>query len=152
MTAHATAVRAEDASREKRQAGLIPALQKVQEEEGYLSRAALERISRKMGVPLSAVYGVATFYAQFHLQPRGRHIIRVCMGTACHVRGGVRVLNRLVDRLGIGPGETTPDGRFTLERVACLGACSLAPTMMIDNETFGRLDPGRAEDLLERYE
>lgn len=131
---------------------LIPVLQEIQGHCGYLPRQAMEMISAEMGLPLSKVYGVATFYAQFHLEPRGRNVVRVCLGTACHVRGGERILERLGEQLGIPPGGTTEDLRFTLERVACLGACGLAPAMMVNDETFGRLTPEKAKKLIQKFE
>lgn len=134
-----------------RQGALIPVLQETQEEYGHLPREAIELIAKRLRRSAAQVYGVATFYAQFHLQPRGKHIIRVCLGTACHVRGGERIIDQLCAHLGIQPGETTPDLLFTLERVACLGACGLAPTMMVDDETYGRLTPKSAVDVLESY-
>ncbi|MGB4232287.1 MAG: NAD(P)H-dependent oxidoreductase subunit E, partial [bacterium] len=103
-------------------------------------------------VPLSQIYGVATFYAQFHLKPRGRHVIRVCQGTACHVRGSAKILERVEQELGIKKGETTEDLRFTIEPVACLGACGLAPVMMVDDNTHGRLKPDMIPDILAQYE
>ena len=130
---------------------LIPLLQDIQKEIGYLPRPALEAVARVLGLPLVKVYGVATFYAQFHLKPRGRHVVRVCLGTACHVRSGERILGRLSSDLGVESGETTPDLRFTLERVACLGACGLSPAMMVDDQTFGRLTPDKASRLLKRF-
>ncbi len=130
---------------------LITVLQEVQERYGYLPREVLERVSASMKIPMSRIYGVVTFYAQFHLKPRGEHVIRVCLGTACHVRGGERLLDKVSETLGIEPGETTEDLRFTLERVACLGACGLAPAMMIGDQTFGRLTPRKVEKLLKEY-
>ncbi|MCL6449786.1 MAG: NADH-quinone oxidoreductase subunit NuoE [Acetobacteraceae bacterium] len=130
---------------------LIPLLQDIQREMGYLPRPALEEAARALGLPAVKVYGVATFYAQFHLKPRGRHVCRVCLGTACHVRGGERILSRVSADLGIAPGDTTPDRAFTLERVACLGACGLSPAMMVDDQTFGRLTPDKASRLLRRF-
>ncbi len=97
-----------------------------------------------MGLPSSQVYGVATFYTQFRLKPVGKHLMRVCHGTACHVSGAVKISQALEDELKVGDGETTEDGKFTLETVACLGCCSLAPVMMIDSETYGRLTPDSA--------
>jgi len=128
---------------------LIPLLQAVQGEVGYLPRAAVGLLSKKLGVPESKIYGVATFYAQFHMKPRGRYIVRVCQGTACHVRGGKSLLEAVKDHLGVEPGETTEDLMFTLERVACLGACGLAPTMIINDDTHGRLTPAKAQKLLD---
>ncbi|GEA14246.1 NADH-quinone oxidoreductase subunit E [Moorella sp. E308F] len=130
---------------------LIPLLQEAQEIYGYLSREVMQEIARRLKIPFSQVYGVATFYTQFHLKPRGRNIIRVCQGTACHVRGGARLLEAISATLGIGKNETTPDGRFTLETVACLGSCGLAPVMMINEETYGRLAPEKIPTILEKY-
>ena len=120
---------------------LIPLLQKFQVEDGYISRARIEEIHRKTGVPLAQIFGVATFYAQFRLNPVGRNIIKVCHGTACHVGEGRRDLQALEDHLRIRNGETTPDREFTLETVACLGCCSLAPVLMVNKETYGNLKP-----------
>jgi len=130
---------------------LITVLQEIQEAYGYLPRPALSEVSSAMGVPLSKIFGVVTFYAQFHLKPRGKHVIRVCLGTACHVRGGERMLEKVGEILGIGPGETTDDQKFTLERVACLGACGLAPALMIGDQTYGRLTGKRVEELIKQY-
>ncbi|MGI9861180.1 NADH-quinone oxidoreductase subunit NuoE [Moorella naiadis] len=130
---------------------LIPLLQEAQEIYGYLPGEVMRQIAARLGIPFSKVYGVATFYTQFHLQPRGRNIIRVCQGTACHVRGAARVLETLTSYLGIGKNETTPDGSFTLETVACLGSCGLAPVMMINEETYGRLTPEKIRAILDSY-
>ena len=107
---------------------LIPVLQETQEKLGYLPAEAMERIAKYLHLPASTVYGVVTFYAQFKLVPSGKRIVRVCRGTACHVRGGARILREVEKRLGIKPGETTEDWEYTLETVACIGACALAPT------------------------
>lgn len=131
---------------------LIPVLQAAQEIYGYLPPEVLKSISQELGVPLSKVYGVATFYAQFHLKPRGRNIIRVCLGTACHVRGGAKVFERIREELGIADGETTEDLKFTLESVACIGACGLAPVMMINDDTHGRLTPQAVKEILAQYD
>ncbi|MDK2929886.1 MAG: formate dehydrogenase alpha subunit [Bacillota bacterium] len=136
---------------ESREGILIPMLQKLQDVYGYLPRPALERAAKLVKVPLARIYGVATFYAQFRLRPRGRNIIRVCQGTACHVRGGREILKEVQEVLGIGPGESTEDLRFSLEPVACLGACGLAPTMMINDDTYGRLTPRKVRGILEKY-
>ncbi len=127
---------------------LIPLLQAVQEKVGYLPRAAMRLLSARLGLPESRIYGVATFYAQFHLRPRGKYVVRVCQGTACHVRGGKMILEAVEEQLGIKPGDTTPDLLFTLERVACLGACGLAPTMIVNDDTYGRLTPAKAQKVL----
>lgn len=118
---------------------LIPLLQDVQEKFGYLSKENLEYIAEHLDVPISKVFGVATFYNQFRLMPLGKHIIRVCRGTACHVKGSDQILDALQTELGVQVGETTQDGVFTLETVACLGACSIAPVIVIDDEFYGRL-------------
>ena len=130
---------------------LLPLLQKTQAVYGYLPRKALERIADHLRIPLARVYGVVTFYAQFYLTPRGRHCIRVCQGTACHVKGGADVLRALKRHLQIEADETTPDMRFTLETVACLGACFSAPTMLIDSDYYGHVSAGRLPAILEQY-
>lgn len=128
---------------------LIPLLQDVQAEFGYLSGEARTAISRFLNVPESVVYGVATFYAQFYLTRQGKHKIKVCCGTACHVRGGDRIMQALKRRLEIGVGETTPDYQFTLERVACFGSCALAPVVVIDDKVYGRMTSPKVEAILE---
>ena len=112
----------------------------------------LEYVAEKTGIPVSEIYGVVTFYSLFHLNPRGRNIIRVCQGTACHVRGGKLILQTLEKELGIKAGHTTDDLRFTLETVACIGACGLAPVMQINDDTHGRLTPDKVPAILQRYE
>lgn len=131
---------------------LIPVLQKAQDIYGYLPTEVLREISRNLQIPVSKIYGVVTFYAQFHLKPRGRNIIRVCLGTACHVRGGAKISEAVTKAVGIKDGETTEDLRYTFESVACLGACGLAPVMMVNDETHGRLTPDMVKGLLEKYE
>lgn len=130
---------------------LIPVLQKTQGFYGYLPEHAIKHIADYFRIPSSEVYSVATFYAQFHLKPRGKNIIRVCTGTACHVRGGQKILDKIRSELKINPGETTVDLRFTLESVACIGACGLAPVMMINGDTHGRLTPDKVPAILARY-
>ena len=130
---------------------LIPILQDVQEELGYLPNEAMEQVARFLRLPESKVFGVATFYARFHLKPRGRHIIRLCCGTACHVRGAKKVSDRIKDVLHVGVGETTEDMKYTYEEVACIGACGLAPVMTIDAKTFGKLSPDKARDILDSF-
>ncbi|MDR3203908.1 MAG: NADH-quinone oxidoreductase subunit NuoE [Deltaproteobacteria bacterium] len=134
-----------------RRGSLISVLQAAQETYGYLSSSVLETISQRMDAPISQIYGVVTFYSQFRLVPRGKHVIRTCQGTACHVRNSARILETLKSYLGIKPGGTTEDLQFTLETVACLGACSLAPVMMVDNEAHGRLRPDRIPEILAKY-
>ena len=136
-----------------RKGGVFPILQGVQHAFGYLPGEAMEVISEETKISLAELYGVATFYAQFHLSPRGRHIIRVCRGTACHVRGSLGILERVQSELGLTHEQvTTPDLRFTLEPVACIGACGLAPVIMIDDETHGRLTKDKVPDIIARYE
>jgi NADH-quinone oxidoreductase subunit E len=122
---------------------LIPVLQRTQNELGYLPKQAIERIARGLLLPASSVFGVVTFYAQFRLKPVGKHIVRVCHGTACHVSGADKITESFARDLCVSDGETTTDRLFTLESVACVGCCSLAPVAMIGDDTFGRLD-GRA--------
>jgi NADH-quinone oxidoreductase subunit E len=124
------------------QAGtLIPVLQRAQDIYGYLPAEVLEAIAESMDVPLGQVYGVVTFYAQFYLTRRGRHIVRQCDGTACHVRGAAKIIRAVEQELGIKAGETTPDYRVTYEVVYCLGSCGLSPVAMVDGEVVGRLVP-----------
>lgn len=130
---------------------LIPLLQEVQTVDGYVSRERIAEIHRKTGVPLSQIYGVATFYAQFRQRPVGRNIIRVCHGTACHVANAEAISRTLEDQLRIGEGETTPDRGFTLETVACLGCCSLAPVIMVNKDTHGNLKPTDLRKVLKPY-
>ncbi|MDR3590216.1 MAG: NADH-quinone oxidoreductase subunit NuoE [Negativicutes bacterium] len=130
---------------------LIPVLQDAQNAYGYLSKEVIVRIGEKMKIPTSQIYGVTTFYSQFHLNPRGRNIIRVCQGTACHVRGAKAILAAIEDDLKIVAGKTTPDLRFTLETVACIGACGLSPCLMVNDDTHGRLTPEAIPAILAKY-
>ncbi len=127
---------------------LIPILQKVQEEIGYLPDQAMLEIAKTTGVPESQVYGVASFYAQFRFTPRGKHTIMVCRGTACHVRGAERILEETERALGIEEGETTEDQQYTLETVACIGCCALAPCVMIDEDVEAKLTPQMVPKIL----
>ena len=127
---------------------LIPVLQRAQEVYGYLPREVLQAIAEGMGVPLSQVYGVVTFYAQFYLTRRGKHIIRTCDGTACHVRGAAKIIDTLTKELGIEPGETTPDYQFTFEVVYCLGSCGLSPVAVVDGRVVGRLVPEKIAQIV----
>jgi NADH-quinone oxidoreductase subunit E len=131
---------------------LIPILQSVQAQFGYLPKDAMADVARFLGVPAASVYEVATFYAQFHLTRQGKHNVRVCLGTACHVRGARQVLRAVQRKLGIRPGETTPDFMFSLERVACFGSCALAPVIVVDGRAHGRVTPEKAVELLEKLE
>ncbi|MFA5308459.1 MAG: NADH-quinone oxidoreductase subunit NuoE [Dehalococcoidales bacterium] len=126
---------------------LIPILQQVQQALGYLPEDAMRRIAGFVREPESTVYGVATFYAQFKLVPTGRNVVRVCRGTACHVKGGDRILREVQRYLGIKPGESTPDMEYALETVACIGACALAPTMTINNETHGEMTTRKVAEI-----
>jgi len=126
---------------------LIPILQEAQERFGYLPREVMQGIAKFLRLPESTVYGVSTFYAQFKLTPTGKRIVKVCRGTACHVRGGARILREVERRLGIKPGETTDDFEYTLETVACIGACALAPTMVIGKEPHGQMTTKKVVDI-----
>lgn len=130
---------------------IIPLLQRLQDAYGYVPREVALAVAEKTGLPASRIFGVATFYAQFHLKPRGRHTIRCCRGTACHVRGGKSVLDALKRELAVEEGGTTEERRFTLEGVACLGTCFLAPVVMVDNDYYGQMTPDRVSDVLARY-
>jgi NADH-quinone oxidoreductase subunit E len=127
---------------------LIALLQETQAEFRYLPGVAIKEIARFLKIPESTVYGVSTFYAQFKLTPAGRKIVRVCRGTACHVRGSGKVLEEVEKVLGIKAGETTPDMEYSLETVACIGACALAPTMTIDEETYGKMTTKKVAEVL----
>ncbi len=127
---------------------MIPLLQGAQEAYGYIPNEAFQKISNETGLNLSEMYGVATFYAQFRLNPVGKYVIKVCHGTACHVQNANAVTDMLKEALKIQDGETTEDGLFTLESVACLGCCSLAPVMMIKDETYGKLDGSKAVKII----
>jgi NADH:ubiquinone oxidoreductase subunit E len=135
------------ASFNREKAELIPILQQVQLKLGYLPQEAMKIIAGFVKVPESTVFGVVTFYAQFRFIPVGRNIIRVCRGTACHVKGGARILREVERRLGIKPGESTPDFEYALETVACIGACALAPTMTINNETHGEMTTKKVAEI-----
>ncbi|MBU2549482.1 MAG: NAD(P)H-dependent oxidoreductase subunit E [Proteobacteria bacterium] len=136
---------------EDRPGSLIPVLEEIQETLGHIPKPIQEKVAARLGLPLSEVYGVVTFYHFFSMFPRGKHTCRVCMGTACYVRGGQNGLNKIMDHLNIKPGETTDDRMFSLETVRCLGACGLAPTMVIDEETFPRVKPAIVAEIFRRY-
>ena len=131
---------------------LIPILQDVQRERGYLPAPELKRVARRLSIPLSRVYSVATFYRSLSLEPRGRHLISVCTGTVCHLKGAGRVTEAISKELGISVGGTTPDMRFTLQTVNCLGACALAPVIVIDEEYHAKVAPGGVTEILDSYE
>jgi NADH-quinone oxidoreductase subunit E len=131
---------------------LIMILQDIQRNYNFLPRPALAYLSTKLDVPLSQIYGVATFYSTFSLETRGRNIISICLGTACHVRGGERVRDRIKGTLSISDGETTEDRRFTLETVRCIGCCSLGPVIKINEDMHGHISSDQVEKILEQYE
>jgi NADH-quinone oxidoreductase subunit E/NADP-reducing hydrogenase subunit HndA len=126
---------------------LIPILQEAQEHYGYLPEEVIEEIANYMHLSGSTIYGVITFYSHFKLSPGGRQTVRVCRGTACHVRGGTRIIQDIERRLGVKAGETTTDGEYTLETVACIGACALAPTITIDKETYGDMTTKKTAEV-----
>ena len=131
---------------------LIPILQHIQEAYGYLPAEILLEVSKRTGLNANHMYGVATFYEQFHLKPRGRHTIKCCRGTACHVKGGGEIISALERELNVGEGETTEDMRFTFETVACLGTCFLAPVIMINDDYYGDVKASKIKSILDRYE
>jgi NADH-quinone oxidoreductase subunit E len=130
---------------------LIPLLQQAQAEDGYLTREKMFRIRDETGIPLTQVYGVATFYAQFRFKPIGENLLRVCHGTACHVAGAKELTEEIEAQLGVKNGETTADNLFTIETVSCLGCCSLAPVIMIGETTHGNLTPSGVKKILKKY-
>jgi NADH-quinone oxidoreductase subunit E/NADP-reducing hydrogenase subunit HndA len=129
----------------------MPVLQEAMNIFGYVPQDVQEMIADGLGATLSEVYGVSTFYSQFSLEPKGEHVIGVCLGTACYVKGSQKVLDRLTEELKIDVGRTTKDGKFTLNATRCLGACGLAPVMMIGEEVYGRLTPDMVPDILAKY-
>jgi NADH-quinone oxidoreductase E subunit len=130
---------------------LIPLLQEAQDAYGYLDEKIMREIAKRAGYQLSQVYGVATFFAQFRLKPIGEYLIKVCHGTACHVAGATQITDEVINQLGIEEGETTPDNKFTLESVMCLGACALAPIMVVGDDTHGKLKPTKIKKVLKQY-
>ena len=137
---------------EGEQGTLIPILQKVQGEFGYLSDETIHEIAHFLGISESEIFGVATFYAQFRFERPGEHMVKVCQGTACYVQGGRRILDAVEDELNIQPGKnTTDDYKFSLERVACFGSCALAPVMVIDKTVYGRMTPAKARQILTEH-
>lgn len=134
-----------------KKSNLIPILQGVQERWGYLSETSINQIAKSLGVSENTIYGVATFYAQFRFNKPGKHIIRACSGTACHVRGGQRIFRGIGRRLEITHGETTEDGLFSLEKVACMGCCALAPVVVVDDEVFGSCTPVKVNEIITNY-
>lgn len=133
-----------------RRGGLVSILQDIQSELGYLPEAALKEVSKAGRRPLIKIYSVATFYSSFRFKPKGKHLLQVCLGTACHVRGGTQVAEQMKEKLGVGPGETTGDGDFTLETVNCLGCCAIGPVVVRDGKYHGQVKVGDLKSLLKR--
>lgn len=131
---------------------LIQVLLEIQKEKRWLPKEALEKVSKKLKVPLSRIQNIVTFYKAFSLDPKGRHEVHVCTGTACHVRGAPRFLDSLQGLLGISPGETDQDLNFSLDTVSCVGCCALGPVMIIDGEYHGKMSPAKSEEVLKNYE
>ncbi len=145
-------LRAVIAEHKDSQGALMPVLQQAQEIYGYLPIEVQKIISDEMGIPLEKIYGVVTFYAQFSLYPKGRYNISVCLGTACYVKGSGDIYNKLQEVLGIGGGECTADGKFSLEACRCIGACGLAPVLTVNEDVYGRLTVDDVADILAKYE
>jgi NADH-quinone oxidoreductase subunit E len=137
---------------EGKASAVIQALLEIQRENRWLPREVLVKVSEKLGVPLNRIQHIVTFYKAFSLVPKGRHEIHVCMGTACHVRGATRVLDTVQDLIGIKPGETSSDLKYSLKTVNCVGCCSLGPVMVIDGEYHGKMAPAQSEEVLKNYE
>lgn len=131
---------------------LMPILQEAQAIYGYLPIEVQTMIAEEMDIPLEKVYGVSTFYAQFTLNPKGKYRISVCLGTACYVKGSGDVMAEIEKQLGIGNGECTPDGKFSLDACRCVGACGLAPVMLVNEDVYGRMTPDQVKDILAKYE
>lgn len=131
---------------------LIPILQDLQSDLNWLPEEVLRAVADKLGVPLMDIYGAASFYRTFSLKPRGKHIITVCVGTACHVRGGQRIVDEIGRMLDLAPGETTPDQNFTLETVNCLGCCAIGPIVVVDGEYYGEMTTRKVGSVLEKYQ
>jgi len=136
---------------EYKKSALIPILQDIQSKNRWLPCETLKYVSEKLDIPLIDVYSLATFYKSFSLKPRGKHVVTACCGTACHVRGGPKVLQEIQNQLHIGVDETTPDKKFTLETVRCLGACALGPVVVIDKKYHGQLNPKKVPSILKKY-
>jgi NADH:ubiquinone oxidoreductase subunit E len=130
---------------------LIAVLHKVQGMFGYLDKEVMDFVAEEMNIPTAHIWGVATFYHYFNLEPIGKHVVSICMGTACYVKGGDKILNTLKSELGISTGETTEDGMFTLQEARCLGACGIAPVIMVDDKIYGELDSKKTIDVINRY-
>ncbi len=135
-----------------RRGSLIPILQEVQARFGYLSEEALSQIAHSLGTSNSEIFGVATFYGQFRFTTPGRHTLKVCLGTSCYVRGGAQIMSALEQKLGIEAEQTTPDLKFSLERVACFGCCALSPIIVVDDKVYSRVTPEKAKQVTSSYE
>jgi NADH-quinone oxidoreductase subunit E len=135
-----------------KESAILAILQDIQAKEKYLPKEALELVGERLHIPINKIYRIATFYRAFSLTPRGLHEIQVCLGTACHVRGGVRMLDRISTQLRIRPGETTPDRKFTLETVNCLGVCASGPIMVVDGHYFGKMSPAQVKGVLDQFD
>ena len=138
-------------SHPRKRDSLIPVLQEVQGLLGYLPEESVSEIAQFIGISMSDIYGVASFYAQFRFERQGEHSIKVCQGTACHVRGGKRIMGEVTQQTGIEPGQTTQDYKYSLEKVACFGACALAPVMVVDGTVYGRMTTPQVKKILSRY-
>lgn len=134
---------------EKKNSSLIPALQAVEEEFGWVSKGAADLVADRLNIFPSKVYGVLTFYSQFHLKPRGKHLLRLCCGTACHVNGGERLNEKIQETLNVKPNETTDDQKFTYQEVACLGCCALSPVLTIGDDVHAKVKPDQLEEILD---
>jgi NADH-quinone oxidoreductase subunit E len=130
---------------------LMPVLQGIQDSYGFVPKPTIELVAERLNVYPSQIYGVLTFYSQFHMKPRGKFIIRVCVGTACHVQGAERIVETFFGKLGIGHAETSADLRYTFEKVACLGACGMAPLAMVNDDTFGKMTVQKVDEIVETY-
>jgi NADH-quinone oxidoreductase subunit E len=137
---------------EGRASSILAILQDIQAKEKYLPKETLEHVGDRLRVPINKIYRIATFYRAFSLTPRGLHEIQVCLGTACHVRGGIRIADRLTTELGIRPGETTRDRKFTLETVNCLGVCASGPIMVVDGHYFGKMTSAQVRGILDQFD
>jgi len=139
------------AKHKEKPGSLIPVLEEIQGVSGYLPEVIQRRVAAGLNIPLSQVYGVVTFYSFFTMTPRGKHQVRVCLGTACHVRGGQRVMDYMRKNLGIEPGELTDDRNFSLDIVRCLGACGLAPVMVVDDDIHKQVKAAKLDQIMEKY-
>ena len=137
---------------EGKESSILAILQDIQAKEKYLPKETLELVGERLHIPINKIYRIATFYRAFSLTPRGLHEIQVCLGTACHVRGGIRIVDRLTTELGIRQGETTPDRKFTLETVNCLGVCASGPIMVIDGHYFGKMSSAQVKGVLGQFD